>query len=744
MQFSKLLKHPFTTWLPPISSRATEGLGTFSGVYLPNILQMLGIVLFMRLGWITGHLGIVNVTFIILMASSILFVTGLSMNSIVTNMKIGSGGSYYIISRSLGLGFGSSIGILLAIAQIATIAICVSGFVVTIHDLLPNHSLTSLEITTLLILTLISIFPTNIAVKTQGVIFFLLLLAILSVFMGGKEYIPADITPLPTFERISFWGAFALFFPAVTGIESGMAMSGELKNPSRSLAIGTIASVISAYIIYVSLSLFLANEVPVDLLKSYPLIIQHISKYTPLFIVGIWGATLSSAIGGILTAPRTLQALAKDKILPSFFAKGYGKQSHPIVASLCILSLATILTLLTDMNQLLPILSMVCLITYGLINFVSFFEAFVKNPSWRPLFHIHWTVSLGGTIACLISMFMINPGWSFLTLFLVFLLCFWTTKRNLNGNWDDIRYGIFSFLASIATHKLTHLKKSAKSWRPNLLVITDPNLKETNVIQFAHNLNQTKGFLTYATTISSLDANEIQKKKQFYEEYFSEKDIPCFFHVNMNENRILGTQNILQNYGLGPLQPNTIILEPPLDPLEFPSFCELIMTSFHLQKNVVLLKMSDEGEVCRKEKSIDVWWGGKYHNNFELSLALAHLMQSSKDWMDAKINIKTIVKNDALQCHIMKLFQKYTPVLRLKNLSFIPFIDLNEDFYAHLATYSMHTKLTFLGLRAPLTDESLLSYTSYYQNIMEKTREIPTVAYVLAGEKINFHRIFDS
>ena len=188
MQIIESLKRPFTIWLPPISSKATEGLGTFSGVYLPNILQMLGIVLFMRLGWITGHLGIVNVTFIILMACSILFVTGLSMNSIVTNMKIGGGGSYYIISRSVGLGFGSSIGVLLAIAQVSTIAICVSGFVITIHDFLPNFPLTTLKITTLLSLAFISIFPTNIAVKTQGVIFFLVLSAILSVFLGGRIY----------------------------------------------------------------------------------------------------------------------------------------------------------------------------------------------------------------------------------------------------------------------------------------------------------------------------------------------------------------------------------------------------------------------------------------------------------------------------------------------------------------------------------------------------------------------------
>lgn len=167
----EFLKRPLNLYFPARREGNAEGLGTFSGVYLPSVLQMLGVILFMRLGWITGHVGLPKMTFIILMASSILFLTGLSMTSIVTNMKVGSGGSYYIISRSLGMSFGSAIGILLTIAQLTTVAVCVSGFAISLQEILPHFSLTFLELCTLGGLALVATLPVDFALKTQGAIF---------------------------------------------------------------------------------------------------------------------------------------------------------------------------------------------------------------------------------------------------------------------------------------------------------------------------------------------------------------------------------------------------------------------------------------------------------------------------------------------------------------------------------------------------------------------------------------------
>lgn len=744
MYLLEILRRPFNTWFPNAGNRKAEGLGTFSGVYLPSILQMLGVILFMRLGWITGHVGLTKMTVIILMASSILFLTGLSMTSIVTNMKVGSGGSYYIISRSLGMEFGSAIGILMTLSQITTVAVCVTGFAISLHELLPHFSLTTLEIGTLIVLTIVSSFPVDFALKTQGLIFCVVMASIISVFLGSGSNIPESVTPLHSTETLGFWAAFALFFPATTGIESGMAMSGDLKTPSRSLAIGTIAAVVTAYCAYASLSCFLAMEVPGPLLRSHPMIIYYVSKVSFLFILGVWGATLSSAIGGLLSAPRTFQALAKDKILPAFFGKGYGKALHPRAASLLVVCIALILIFFTDMNHLLPILSMVCLLTYGMLNFVAFFESFLQNPSWRPLFKTPMPLSLAGTIACLVSMFMINAGWSFIALVALGMLCFWTTRRKLQGNWDDIRYSIFSFFASTATNKLVHLKKNPRSWRPNILAIVDPKLKDPEFIYFAHALNQSKGFLTYGATLLDNHPEPIEAVQASFESYFAQKDITCFFHINSHQNSILGTHNIVKNYGLGPLQPNTIILKPPTENIA--GFCELIYASFELQKNLILFKnnkpssaFTEEG----KEKHIDLWWGGKYHSNFELSLALAHLMQTGKLWLDATITIKTLVPNEASRIHMTKLFEKYHKVLRFKNLCFKPYIDATTDFYGHIAEYATDADLTFLGLRAPGPKEPLEEYAAYYTTLMHQTAGIAHVSYVLAGEKLDFQKILE-
>lgn len=725
----EFLKRPLNFYFPARGEGNSQGLGTFSGVYLPSVLQMLGVILFMRLGWITGHVGLPKMTLIILMASSILFLTGLSMTSIVTNMKVGSGGSYYIISRSLGMSFGSAIGILLTIAQLTTVAVCVSGFAISLQEILPHFSLSFLEICTLGGLALVATLPVDFALKAQGAIFCIVITSIVSVFFGSSANIPESIAPLPTFETVSFWAAFALFFPATTGIESGMAMSGDLKNPSHSLAIGTMGAVVTAYIAYAALSIFLASSVPAPLLKSHPMIIYYVSKVGLLFILGVWGATLSSALGSLITSPRTIQSLAKDGILPSFLAK------TPRKAGLLIITLATILTLTIDMNHLLPILSMVCLMTYGLLNFVAFFESLLKNPSWRPLFKTPMVVSLIGTIACLVGMFMINAGWAFTVLLAVAGLCFWTAKRNLKGNWDDIRYSIFSFFASTATNKLVHLKKNPRSWRPNILAIVDPELKETSLINFAHALNQSKGFLTYGTTLP--EGNNITITQTTFEEYFKKRDIPCFFHINAHNTSFLGTHQIVRNYGLGPLQPNTIILQPPTEDLE--SFCGLVCASHELQKNIIVFKSDLESE----KKEINLWWGGRYHSNFELSLALSHLLQSGKIWTKAKITIKTLVKNKAAQNHMNALFEKYHGVLRFDNLTFKPYIDETSDFYGHIADYSTDADLTFLGLRAPLTKESLQDYTLYFSNLLQQTKGIKNVAYVLAGEKLDFQRIFE-
>jgi len=466
------------------------GLGVITGVFLPNILQMVGVILFMRLSWILGHVGIWKMGAIITLSSTLLLITSLSITSIVTNMKIGGGGTYYIISRSLGIEFGSAIGILLCISQITSIALCSSGFAFSVHEFLPQIPLKILEFGTIFFLLLLSYFSTNAAIKAQMLIFLILVVSVGSVFLGGGHYIPDTIQPIASKPSLSFWLGFAMFFPATTGIEAGMSLSGDLRKPSSSLPLGTIASVIVAYFLYLSMAMFFSRHVSPELLRSNPLIIQYLSKYGLLVIFGIWGATLSSALGGIIGAPRILQTLAGDKVLPKFLANGYGLTNQPRAATLIVFVLATFLTLFTDINHLIPILTMACLISYSLQNFLAFFQELVQNPSWRPSFKTPWLISLIGTIGCFIAMLMINPGFSFLVMGIVILISIWSTRKKVRGNWDDLRHSLFSFLAHKSMKKLNSLGTNPKSWRPHILAVLNPKISQDDFINFANNINQ--------------------------------------------------------------------------------------------------------------------------------------------------------------------------------------------------------------------------------------------------------------
>jgi amino acid transporter len=707
-----------------------EGLGTLSGVFFPNILQMLGVILFLRLGWITGHVGLGAMLLIILFSSGLLLLTGLSMSSIVTNMPIRGGGSYYIISRSLGIELGAAIGALLSAAQILTISLCISGFVLSLNLWFPTVPANLTKTLTLSILMLISYFSTTLAVRMQLFIFFTVLVSLFSIFTGSSANIPATMVPISTAVPLTFWAAFALFFPATTGIESGMSLSGELRNPSRSLPMGTLVSILFAFVIYSSLAIFLSMNVNKELLISYPMIVCHLTRLTPIVVLGIWSATLSSALGGVLGAPRTLQAIAKDGMLPKFLV-GSATSNLPRSAMITTFVIALFLTLFTNINQLIPVLTMICLMTYTLINTIAFFESLAQNPSWRPIVKTPLWVPFAGSLGCIIAMFMFNPGISFLVLTFLFLLTLWAAQKKNKGSWNDIRYALFSFFARLTTEKLIGLQNNAKSWRPNLLAFIDPSLMQENLIDFSHSLNHSKGFLTFATTLpTSEGTNKLFQEKLNL--FFQNHQISGFSHVNYDDDPLNGLKNMVDNYGLGPLKPNTLIL-----PAE-EAYLHLLPRFYRQEKNILLANLTNPP----KNKKIQLWWRGRYVGNFELCLALAYLLQNSALWKRGEIHINTLVRNEEKKGKVAEAFAEYEQVLRLPNLHFNPIVDPATDFYATLAKHASDADLIFVGIRAPLEGESDEDYVRTLHDILEKTKTIPNTLLVLSGEKIPFQEFF--
>lgn len=746
----EVLQRPFSWIFSKFSFRSQKaGLGTIAGVFIPCILQMIGVILFMRLGWVLGNVGLTSMLAIITLSASIIFITSLSMTSLVTSMKMGGGGSYFLISRSLGPEFGSAVGILLTISQIVSIALNISGFSYSLHtEFLPWVPIETIQIVTMIVMTAISYVSTNFAIRTQLFILIAIGIALTSIFFGGVEVASAEGTPAPQ-SLLSATMGFAMFFPAMVGIEAGMSLSGDLKKPHRSLPIGTFAAVLAGFVLYTCMALFEWANIPREMLIDDPLILVKATKIGFAVILGIWGATLSSGLGSILGAPRTMQALAEDRVLPRFLAKGHGVTNQPRVATLFAFGIAITVTLFTKINQLIPILTMVSLITYSLINFVSFFESLVKNPSWRPTFRTPWYISLIGGIACVISMLVINPIASFIVLFLVIALVIWFSKRSIEGNWEDIRYSVLTYLVRYFMKGLESLDKNAKSWRPNILAIIDPSIKEKNLIKFAHALDQSMGLLTFGATIpiNTDRSHTLSVTNHALKTYFQKENIPCFTHINPFEDPFLGILAMVKNYGMGSIRPNTVLFRHCFEQSCPESFAKFLLSSYHMGKNVVILKdqMAEElrtFSLATPHKKIDVWWAGKYQRNFEFSLVLSHILQQCAYWPQAEVHLKTIVRNEMEKKGVKEQYHRYTKRMRKTLCSTSIYFYDDTPLLEQIVTHSTDSNLTIIGIRPPHVDEAAEEYAEYYMNLIEGTKQLPNVAYVLAGEDIDFDKIF--
>lgn len=749
-QYVEAVKRPFLGIFPWFSRpKTSQKLGTIGGVFIPCILQMIGVILFMRLGWILGNIGLTSMLSIITVSSVIILITSFSMTSVVTNMKMGGGGSYFIISRSLGIEFGSAIGILLTISQVVSIALNVSGFSYSLHhEFFPFVPLLVIKILVICSLTAISYFSTSGAIKMQMVILSFIGIALCSVFFGGITPDLPMTAPAPV-ALMSLTVAFAMFFPATVGIEAGMALSGDLKNPERSLPIGTIASVIAGFILYSGMAIYLWNNIPRELLIDQPLILTKAARLGFGVILGIWGATISSAMGSILGAPRTTQALAEDRVLPKFLSKGHGEKNEPRVATIFIFFVALAVTVVSNINQLIPILTMVSLVTYTLINFVSFFESLVRNPSWRPTFRTPWYISLAGCFACGITMLIINPVASFLVLGMVIALVVWFSKKNLSGNWEDIRYSVLTYLVRMITYGLESLDKNARSWRPNILAIVDKDLSEKNLIRLANTLDQSQGLLTYGTTIpvNKDRSHPLKVTTQHFKQYFAKERIPCFVHVSPFEDPFLGILGMVKNYGIGSIRPNTILLRHSVQDSCPENLSTFLLSSYHMGKNVILLRDQSVEElttfsVASKKKKIDIWWGGKYLRNFEFSLVLSHILQESKYWPQAEVQVKTLVGTEEDRVALKAKYEQYVSKMRMRHITFSVYVGSEGSVSDRFAEHSHDTNLSLVGLRPPFADEPSDEYSKYFLSVVESTKSFRNAAFVLVGEEIDFEKIF--
>ncbi|MEZ4267629.1 MAG: hypothetical protein R3F39_14720 [Myxococcota bacterium] len=453
---------------------ATKKFGTFGGVFTPAILTILGVIMYMRLPWIVGQGGLFAALGIIVVAHLISVTTGLSVSSIATDKRVDAGGSYYIISRSLGLALGGTLGIALFLGLSFSVSLYLIGFAesyLTANDYLVTPDAIRLTGTiALVIVTVVTFISTALAIKTQYFIMAAIFLSVVSIIAGALSgeapiagpHFTAAATAVPVATL------FAIFFPAVTGFEAGVSMSGDLEDPRRSIPSGTLAAIGVGLIVYIALAVLFAYRIPSGDLANDPGVLLNVSVWPPLVTAGVFGATISSALGSILGAPRILQACSLDGITPRFFGHGAGASNEPRRAVLVTFAIAWAGILIGELDAIARVVSMFFIMTYGFLNLSCALESWA-SPDFRPDFRIPKWVSLLGAATCFVTMIQLDLIAMLIATVAMVGGFVWLKRRQLTLDEGDTWDGIWASVARASLAKLNERTRHARNWRPSLV-----------------------------------------------------------------------------------------------------------------------------------------------------------------------------------------------------------------------------------------------------------------------------------
>ncbi len=715
--------------------------GTFQGVFVPSLLTILGVIMYLRFGWVLGSVGLSATLLIVTMSVAITLLTGLSISAMATNMPVGGGGAYYMISRTLGLEAGAAVGLPLFLAQALGIAFYIAGFSETVASFYPAISPVLVGLLTLAGLTALAYVSADLALKSQYVILTLLALSLVSLFLGG-----GPLTGAPAGEAIpagSFWVAFAVFFPAVTGIEAGLGMSGDLKNPARALPLGTLAAVLTGYAVYIAIPVFLSQTVddPAMLLGD-ALIMTRVARWSWLVVIGILGASLSSAMGTLLGAPRTLQALAQDGVLPRALGRGYGKGNDPRLATVVAFGIALAGIMLGDLNAIAPVLSMFFLTSYAVLNFSAGIEALIGSPAWRPSFPVPWWLSILGGVACVAAMLMINAGATIVALVVSALVFHLIQRRQLAARWGDVRYGLLVLVARLAIEALARRRPDARSWNPNLLVLTGTPSSRWHLVLIGQALAGEAGLLTVATVVPEdvgASAERLDTLRGAITKYLADNKVTAFVKIHTDRSVTDGLVSLVKSYGFGPLVPNTIVLGKAAMPENPDRHAELLSLVQRRGRNLVVLHEAEDIEDLEEARRIDIWWKG-HRGNLGLMLALAFLLRKHPVWEGADIVIRRLVKQDREVAAASEQLREQLADARFD--ARVEVLVTDEVPFEVIRQKSRKADLVFMGLRPRGPDESVADYSAYYAEIGRQTDGMPPTALVAAAEGVDLHQLF--
>ncbi len=675
--------------------------GTFAGVFTPSILTILGVIMYMRLGWVIGNAGLIGTIGIIILAHVIAVTTGLSVSSVATDKKIGAGGIYYVLSRSMGIPIGGSIGIALYVGTALSIALYLIGFAESFNGYFGfGMSITDFRITgtiALISITTLALISTSVALKAQFFILAAIVISLLSIFLGTTEYAPESVNMLSTKGSVPLEVVFAIFFPAVTGFTAGIAMSGDLKDPKKSIPMGTLLAIGVGLVVYITLAVYMAYTVNADLLKTDYNILMKIALFAPAVVAGIWGATLSSALGGILGGPRILQAMSKDKITPKIFGKGKGKNKEPVNALIMVFIIAEAGVLIGELDVIARVVSMFYLTAYGFINISYFLESWA-NPDFQPSFKIKRWIGLLGFLACFAVMFKLDMLAMLGALAVISTLYIWLQRKEVHLKSNDVWQSVWENVVNKGLKKIDAKIEEKSNWNPNIILFSGRSDHQYFLLELSKTVSGRTGIVTnFKLILDKNDPRPLKKTEQIVRnETF--RDLGIFGRQIKVDNIYNGIINIATTFGFSGVEPNTIMMGWPKGLENSVEYAKMTEVLLHLDYNLLYLDFDQKAKFGNYQ-TVDLWWRETDSKNAEMMLNIARFIIASPKWNKTNIRVLYVNNNNIKDKIIHSKISKLVEDLRVNvDIKIINNAVEQKGFYEIIEKESGSTDLTLVGI----------------------------------------------
>ncbi|UCF30799.1 MAG: amino acid permease [bacterium] len=735
-------------------------LGT-AAVFLTATSTILGAIMFLRFGYSVAHAGLLGTLAIILLGHIVTIPTAMAVAEIATNQKVEGGGAYHIISRSFGVTIGAAIGIALYLSQAISVAFYTIAFAEAFRPVYAflnatyGYALADPRIVSVpavfLLAGLVLTKGANLGIKTLYLVVGTLFISLALFFAGGTGYSPAGLPNLWTARVDSpdpFFLVFAIIFPAFTGIAAGLGLSGDLKNPKRAIPLGTLMATAVGMVIYVLLALKLAMSASPRDLAADQLIMSRIALWGPIIPIGLGCATFSSALGSIMVAPRTLQALGLDGVFPGeifnrWVARGRGKTDEPFNGSLLTLAISLCFVVVGDVNFVARIISMVFMVTYGAICFISFLEHFAADPSYRPSFRSKWYISLVGAVVCLWFMFEMSPLYAAVSILLMAVIYILVARYHpeKKGLANIFQGAIFQISRKLHVFLQKTKVTSEAAWRPSVVCISKDSFSRLAAFDLLRWISHRYGFGTYIHFIegyfSRSSKDEAAQVLQRLVRLAGVSESNVYVDTMISPSYTTAIAQLVQLPSISGKENNLVLFEFSKDHMED---VDRIVNNYGLATaadfDVCILASSERGFGYHRE--IHIWISPADYENANLMILLGYIILGHPDWHGGFIRIFALFPEKDLEKEredLLTLVREGRLSVSRRNIETIP---LGQDASRQLlvSQHSRDADLVIVGFRGELLKREKSDLFSGYD-------EVGSILFVNTKREIEIERVLE-